>query len=121
MIVRRRTTAYHEHNAAQMRPKVLAKLREGVLRVMKSSPEDWAYLPQVVEAVSSVERCGQAALAELERFLARPLPPKPQLSTLDTRHIKDIVNAMLYLTSPAASFVTGETLKVGGGFTLGMG
>ncbi|ONH84529.1 hypothetical protein APZ41_003725 [Roseomonas mucosa] len=59
----------------------VAKLREGVLRVMKSSPEDWAYLPQVVEAVSSVERCGQAALAELERFLARPLPPKPQLST----------------------------------------
>lgn len=34
---------------------------------------------------------------------------------------EDIVNAMLYLTSPAASFVTGETLKVGGGFTLGMG
>ena len=34
---------------------------------------------------------------------------------------QDIVNAMLYLTSPAASFVTGETLKVGGGFTLGMG
>ncbi|MHB0704583.1 glycosyltransferase family 4 protein [Roseomonas mucosa] len=59
----------------------VAKLREGVLRVMKSSPEDWAHLPQVVEAVSSVERCGQAALAELERFLARPLPPKPQLST----------------------------------------
>ena len=34
---------------------------------------------------------------------------------------QDIVDAMLYLTSPAASFVTGETLKVGGGFTLGIG
>lgn len=34
---------------------------------------------------------------------------------------QDIVDAMLYLTSDAASFVTGETLKVGGGFTLGMG
>jgi 3-oxoacyl-[acyl-carrier protein] reductase len=34
---------------------------------------------------------------------------------------QDIVEAMLYLTSPAASFVTGETLKVGGGFTLGLG
>src|SRR5690606_38455250 len=34
---------------------------------------------------------------------------------------EDIVEAMLYLTSPASSFMTGETLKVGGGFTLGMG
>lgn len=33
----------------------------------------------------------------------------------------DVVNAMLYLTSGAASFVTGETLKVAGGFTLGVG
>lgn len=33
----------------------------------------------------------------------------------------DVVDAMLFLTSAAASFVTGETLKVGGGFTLGIG
>jgi NAD(P)-dependent dehydrogenase (short-subunit alcohol dehydrogenase family) len=33
----------------------------------------------------------------------------------------DIVNAMLYLVSPEARFVTGETLKVAGGFTMGIG
>jgi 3-oxoacyl-[acyl-carrier protein] reductase len=35
--------------------------------------------------------------------------------------IQDIVDTMLYLISPASSFMTGETLKVGGGFTLGLG
>ncbi|MFA7587408.1 MAG: SDR family oxidoreductase, partial [Novosphingobium sp.] len=34
---------------------------------------------------------------------------------------EDIVGAILYLTSPAASFVSGETLKVSGGFALGVG
>lgn len=34
---------------------------------------------------------------------------------------RDIVEAMLYLTSAASSFVMGETLKVGGGFTMGIG
>jgi 3-oxoacyl-[acyl-carrier protein] reductase len=32
----------------------------------------------------------------------------------------DIVNAMLFLTSPQASFITGETLRVTGGFTAGI-
>jgi len=31
---------------------------------------------------------------------------------------KDIVEAMLYLCSARASFITGETLRVSGGFTL---
>lgn len=30
----------------------------------------------------------------------------------------DIVNALLYLISPGASFVTGETIRVSGGATL---
>jgi len=33
----------------------------------------------------------------------------------------DIVGAMLYLISPQARFITGETIKVGGGYTLGIG
>jgi NAD(P)-dependent dehydrogenase (short-subunit alcohol dehydrogenase family) len=32
--------------------------------------------------------------------------------------VRDIVDALLYLVSPAASFVTGETLRVSGGFAL---
>ncbi|MBW8784189.1 MAG: SDR family oxidoreductase, partial [Novosphingobium sp.] len=32
----------------------------------------------------------------------------------------DIVEAMLYLTSPAARFVTGETLRVTGGMAAGV-
>jgi len=32
--------------------------------------------------------------------------------------VKDIVEAMLYLVSPRSSFITGETLRVSGGFTL---
>jgi 3-oxoacyl-[acyl-carrier protein] reductase len=31
---------------------------------------------------------------------------------------QDIVDALLFLVSPAASFVTGETLRVTGGFAL---
>jgi 3-oxoacyl-[acyl-carrier protein] reductase len=33
---------------------------------------------------------------------------------------QDIIDAMLYLTSPQARFVTGETLRVTGGFTAGI-
>jgi 3-oxoacyl-[acyl-carrier protein] reductase len=33
---------------------------------------------------------------------------------------QDIVDAMLYLTSPQARFVTGETLRVTGGFAAGI-
>lgn len=33
----------------------------------------------------------------------------------------DIVAAMLYLTSSSARFITGETLKIGGGFTMAIG
>ena len=33
---------------------------------------------------------------------------------------RDIVDAMLYLVSEQASFVTGETLRVSGGFALGL-
>jgi len=32
----------------------------------------------------------------------------------------DIVKAMLYLCSDESSFVTGETIKVSGGYPLGM-
>jgi NAD(P)-dependent dehydrogenase (short-subunit alcohol dehydrogenase family) len=32
--------------------------------------------------------------------------------------VEDIVEAMLYLCSPRSAFITGETLRVGGGFTL---
>src|SRR3984957_3745724 len=31
---------------------------------------------------------------------------------------RDVVDALLFLVSPAASFVTGETLRVSGGFAL---
>jgi 3-oxoacyl-[acyl-carrier protein] reductase len=33
---------------------------------------------------------------------------------------QDIVDAMLYLTSPGARFVTGETLRVTGGMAAGV-
>lgn len=36
-------------------------------------------------------------------------------------HPRDIVETMLFLTSPSSSFMTGETLKVGGGFTMAIG
>ena len=31
---------------------------------------------------------------------------------------RDIVDALLFLVSPGASFVTGETLRITGGFAL---
>jgi 3-oxoacyl-[acyl-carrier protein] reductase len=42
-----------------------------------------------------------------------------QFLTEDGRE-QDIVDAMLYLTSPRARFVTGETLRVTGGFAAGI-
>ena len=30
----------------------------------------------------------------------------------------DIANAVLFMTSPAASYITGETLKVDGGYSI---
>jgi len=33
---------------------------------------------------------------------------------------EDIANAVLFLTSPAASWITGQTLAVDGGFSTGM-
>jgi NAD(P)-dependent dehydrogenase (short-subunit alcohol dehydrogenase family) len=47
-------------------------------------------------------------------------------STIDRQGLKrpgtpdDIAAAVLFLTSPAASWITGQTLPVDGGFTTGM-
>ncbi|MFT8243824.1 glycosyltransferase [Roseomonas sp. BN140053] len=55
----------------------VGQLREGMLRVSRSSPEEWLHLPEAVASVGSVERCGLAALNSLERFLATPAPARP--------------------------------------------
>ena len=57
------------------------------------------------------------ALADLPQTVDRRVHTAPQLvhrlGTMD-----DIVSAMLFLCSDEASFITGETLKVSGGYPL---
>jgi NAD(P)-dependent dehydrogenase (short-subunit alcohol dehydrogenase family) len=59
----------------------------------------------------------ESALADLPRALVDDIVRERQLihrlGTMD-----DVVSAMLYLCSDDASFITGETLKVSGGFPL---
>ncbi|RVT90583.1 glycosyltransferase [Rhodovarius crocodyli] len=61
-------------------------LRAGIRRVLASSPEDWAHLPERVASVASVEACGTAAAKALQKYLRqgrdaeRPEQPLP-LST----------------------------------------
>jgi NAD(P)-dependent dehydrogenase (short-subunit alcohol dehydrogenase family) len=49
--------------------------------------------------------------AEVERVMAQQILPREGGE-------QDVVDALLFLVSPAASFVTGETLRVSGGFAL---
>ena len=47
--------------------------------------------------------------------------PPHDLSLAIYEHVPDdIAAAVLFLTSPAASWITGQTLPVDGGFTTGM-
>ena len=57
------------------------------------------------------------ALADLPHFLVEEIVRERQLvhrlGTMD-----DVVSAMQFLCSDAAAFITGETLKVSGGYPL---
>jgi 3-oxoacyl-[acyl-carrier protein] reductase len=62
----------------------------------------------------------------LTEYIKETLPQETIARIKAQQHVKrngaeqDIVNAMLYLTSDQASFVTGETLRVSGGFMAGI-
>ena len=55
-------------------PGDVGALRAAVLRVAAADPGAWEHLPAAVASVGSVEGCGRAARASLERFLATPPP-----------------------------------------------
>jgi 3-oxoacyl-[acyl-carrier protein] reductase len=59
----------------------------------------------------------EAAMADLPESLLREFIDGKQLIKRQGR-VGDLVGAMRFLCSPASSFVTGETLIVGGGFPL---
>ena len=59
----------------------------------------------------------EAALADLPESLVRDFIDSKQLVKRQGR-VGDLVGAMRFFCSPASSFVTGETLIVGGGFPL---
>jgi NAD(P)-dependent dehydrogenase (short-subunit alcohol dehydrogenase family) len=48
--------------------------------------------------------------------LTDPFIQRTPLSRVGTPH--DIAGAVLFLTSPAASFITGQTLPVDGGYSI---
>ena len=59
------------------------------------------------------------AMKDLPQHLVDDLTQNKQL-VKRLGQMDDIVKAMLFLTSEEASFITGETLKVSGGFPLGV-
>jgi NAD(P)-dependent dehydrogenase (short-subunit alcohol dehydrogenase family) len=72
-----------------------------------------------VNAVSPGLMATEAAMADLPAELVRTFVDDLQL-VHRTGQVGDVVAAVLFLSSDAASFVTGETLKVSGGYPLGI-
>jgi NAD(P)-dependent dehydrogenase (short-subunit alcohol dehydrogenase family) len=81
--------------------------------------EEFAALGIRVNAIAPGLIATENALADLPQALVEDFTHNKQL-VKRLGQMEDIVQAMLYLTSEEASFVTGETLKVAGGFPLGI-
>jgi 3-oxoacyl-[acyl-carrier protein] reductase len=56
-------------------------------------------------------------MADLPESLLRDFIENRQLMKRQGR-VSDLIGALRFFTSPASSFVTGETLVIGGGFPL---
>jgi 3-oxoacyl-[acyl-carrier protein] reductase len=72
-----------------------------------------------VNAIAPGLMATDVIVAELPAAMFEEFANKNQLIHR-TGAVSDIVSAMLFLCSPQASFITGETLKVSGGFPLGI-
>jgi NAD(P)-dependent dehydrogenase (short-subunit alcohol dehydrogenase family) len=72
-----------------------------------------------VNAISPGLMATENALADLPESLRQDFVDNRQLIHRPGE-VGDIVSAMMWLSSDAASFVTGETLKVSGGYPLGI-
>ena len=72
-----------------------------------------------VNAISPGLMATENALVDLPAEMVRDFAENRQL-VHRTGTMDDIVNVMLFLCSDQASFITGETLKVSGGYPLGI-
>ncbi len=72
-----------------------------------------------VNAISPGLMATENAIADLPEEFVRDFRDNKQL-VHRTGTVEDIVAAVLYLCSDAAGFITGETLKVSGGYPAGM-
>lgn len=72
-----------------------------------------------VNAISPGLTATENAIADLPEEFVREFRDNKQL-VHRTGQVQDIVEAMLFLCSDGASFVTGETLKVSGGYPSGI-
>jgi 3-oxoacyl-[acyl-carrier protein] reductase len=72
-----------------------------------------------VNAVSPGLMATEAALTDLPEELVRSFVEDRQL-VHRVGAVQDVVDAVLFLSSSQASFITGETLKVSGGYPLGI-
>jgi NAD(P)-dependent dehydrogenase (short-subunit alcohol dehydrogenase family) len=91
--------------------------KAGLVELTKSLAMAWADRNVRVNAVAA----GFIRSRMMEHFIATPEFSRPAIERTPLKRLgepKDIAGAVLYLTSAAAAFVTGQTLPVDGGYSV---
>jgi 3-oxoacyl-[acyl-carrier protein] reductase len=91
--------------------------KAGLAQLTKTLAIAWAANRIRVNAVAAgLIRTNMTAVMLSEESLSVPFMSRVPLARVGTPH--DIAGAVLFLTSPAASYITGSTLVVDGGFSI---
>ncbi|MBW2712888.1 MAG: SDR family oxidoreductase [Deltaproteobacteria bacterium] len=91
--------------------------KAGLVQLVKTLSMAWAKDNIRVNTVAAglIESNMTAAMLKSDKLI-KPFIERTPLSRVGTPH--DIAGAVLFMTSPAASFITGHTLPVDGGYSI---